>query len=170
MNLNRTTIERSLAPEFSLFKQMGVVTVWQGTDLIVYAPTKINSIDIVVQPSTIQSDHHPFFALLLLFGQKQVTLTEYVWKDRFKYIENLQKMGAIINVNGNQITITPSELKKYEGNLPALDVRSAAVTLVASIVSRSHVDIIDAHHIFRGYSRLKQNMQELGIELVCDIS
>ena len=81
-----------------------------------------------------------------------------------------QKMGAIINVNGNQITITPSELKKYEGNLPALDVRSAAVTLVASIVSRSHVDIIDAHHIFRGYSRLKQNMQELGIELVCDIS
>ena len=170
LNLNRTTIERSLAPEFSLFKQMGVVTVWQGTDLIVYAPTKINSIDIVVQPSTIQSDHHPFFALLLLFGQKQVTLTEYVWKDRFKYIENLQKMGAIINVNGNQITITPSELKKYEGNLPALDVRSAAVTLVASIVSRSHVDIIDAHHIFRGYSRLKQNMQELGIELVCDIS
>lgn len=165
LNLNRTTIERSLAPEFSLFKQMGVVTVWQGTDLIVYAPTKINSIDIVVQPSTIQSDHHPFFAFLLLFGQKQVTLTEYVWKDRFKYIENLQKMGAIINVNGNQITITPSELKKYEGNLPALDVRSAAVTLVASIVSRSHVDIIDAHHIFRGYSRLKQNMQELGIEL-----
>ena len=78
-------------------------------------------------------------------------------------------MGAIINVNGNQITITPSELKKYEGNLPALDVRSAAVTLVASIVSRSHVDIIDAHHIFRGYSRLKQNMQELGIELVGDV-
>lgn len=169
-NLNKKTIEVSLKPEFSYMEKMGISVIWDNNNLHISALNPIKSIDIEVLPSTIQSDHHPFFALLLLFANDQSILTEYVWKDRFKYIDNLKKMGASITAVDNQIFIKPSNLLPFDGPLPALDVRSAAVTLLAGILSCSNLKIYDAHHIFRGYSRLVENMQHLGVELLISSS
>ena len=74
-------------------------------------------------------------------------------------------MGATIHVVNNQIIISPSILTPYKGILPALDVRSAAVTLVTMILSKSNVELSDAQHILRGYSRLTENLHSLGVDI-----
>lgn len=163
--LNKKVILQSLQSEISIMKKMGIDVRWIGNDLKIRRGRGIIGVDIKVTPKTIYSDHHPFFVLLLLFANNQSVITEYVWKDRFMYVDNLLKMGAILKISKNNIIISPSKLKSIRGELPALDVRSAAVTLLAMIVSHSTCSLSRAEHIFRGYSHLKENLRLMGVEL-----
>lgn len=163
--LNKKVISQSIKSEISLMKKMGIGVHWINNDLKIEKNREIAGVDINVTPKTIYSDHHPFFALLLLFADKQSTITENVWRDRFMYVDNLLKLGAILQVSNNKIIISPSKLKSICGELPALDVRSAAVTLLAMIISHSTCSLVGAGHIFRGYSHLKENMKLMGVEL-----
>lgn len=155
----------SLKSEIAIMKKMGISIHWIGNDLKIRKNGEIVGTDIKVTPQTIYSDHHPFFVLLLLFAEKQSEVTECVWKDRFMYVDNLSKLGAIIKIENNKVIISPSVLKSICGELPALDVRSAAVTLLAMIISNSSCNLVGAEHIFRGYSHLLENMQLMGVKL-----
>ncbi len=168
LDLNKETLIVSLKPEFELMKKMGIDIVWEKNNMKIWRDCTIKSVNIDVLPNTIQSDHHPFFVLLLLLADGTSELTEYVWKDRFKYIYNLMEMGSCLTLDGNKINIRPSYWKKSEKSLPALDVRSAAVTLLAMILSDSRVKLTDAEHIFRGYSRLQENLELMGVKLLID--
>lgn len=130
----------------------------------------IKGLNIEVTPTTIQSDHQPFFVLLSLYGSTDCSITEYVWKDRFMYVNNLIQLGANITIKDNTIFIKPSNLNYYTGELPSLDVRSGAVTLLSIIATKSACTLTDSLHIFRGYSRLKEQMQLMGIDLEYTIS
>lgn len=122
---------------------------------------------IDVLPNTIQSDHHPFFTLLLSFGVGTSSITEHVWKNRYYYINNLNKMNCSITQKDNSIYINPAAMTQSDDDLPGRDVRCAAVTLLAMIVSNSRSKLTEAEHIFRGYSRLCEHLHELGITVDC---
>ena len=165
MNLNRETISVGLAPEFSLLSKIGANVFWHENDLIVSAGDTIRGQQIEVLPNTIQSDHQPFFALLLLFSKEKSTIVEHVWESRYQYVDNLVKMGATIKRIDNSIHISPSRLFLPCCELNAHDVRCAAVTLIAMIIARSSAILVNAEHIFRGYSRLLEQLRNLGIEI-----
>ena len=86
------------------------------------------------------------------------------------YVNNLIQLGANITIKNNTIFIKPSNLNYYTGELPSLDVRSGAVTLLSIIATKSACTLTDSLHIFRGYSRLKEQMQLMGIDLEYTIS
>lgn len=164
-NLYREIIENSIKEELALFREIGATVEWNKNDLTIGWQGEIRSKDIVVLPTTIQSDHHPFFTLLLLYADTQSVLTECVWKDRFHYVNNLNCFGARICINGNQIRIKPSSIKKSDNDVFALDVRTAAVTLLAIILSKSEIYLKEAEHILRGYSRLAEQLHLLGADI-----
>ncbi len=164
-NLNKEIVCESLRQELLILSEMGIEVKWRLNDLLIDSNGMIKSKDINVLPTTIQSDHHPFFAFLLLYANKGSVLTENVWKDRFHYVDNLTKFGAKITVENNRIFIQPSKLIEHESDLLALDVRSGAVTLLAIILSNSNITLKNAEHILRGYSRLDEQMHLMGINI-----
>ena len=168
--LNKSIIVRGLKPEFELFNNMGIVYKWEQSDLIIEPTFNIFPQLIDVLPRTIQSDHQPFFALLLSFGKGVSTITDYVWKNRYHYINNLNMMNCVITQENNAIQIFPSTLMPCSRELRARDVRCAAVTLLAMILSRSSSNLIEAEHIFRGYSHLQEHLLEMGIVIDCCIN
>ena len=103
---------------------------------------------------------------MLLQADGRSVITEHVWRERFAYVENLNKFGANIQIENNQIKISPTILNKCAENLTAFDVRAAAVTLLAIIASKSEATLISADHILRGYSRLKEQLDAMGIKIV----
>lgn len=164
-NLNKDVLEFGLRPEMDLLIKMGVECFWVE-DVLYFRPGYcINSCNIDVVPNGIQSDHHPFFVLLLLLSNRQSELTEYVWKERFMYVDNLKKMGANIYVNKNRITVFPSVLTATDIDLPAMDVRSAATSLLAMILSKSSNRLTEAEHLIRGYSRLQEQLEIMGVKI-----
>ena len=166
-NLNKSIIVRGLKPEFELFDKMGIEYKWEQSDLIIEPTFNISPQIIDVLPQTIQSDHQPFFALLLSYGKGVSTITDHVWEDRYHYISNLNMMNCAITRENNAIHISPSKLMPCSKELLARDVRCAAVTLLAMILSRTSSNLIEAEHIFRGYSHLKEHLLEMGILINC---
>lgn len=166
-NLSKQTITKGIQPELSLFRNMGINYQWDNNDLIVFPCKTFVPQHIDVLPNTIQSDHHPFFTLLLSFGVGTSSITEHVWKNRYYYINNLNKMNCSITQKDNSIYINPAAMTQSDDDLPGRDVRCAAVTLLAMIVSNSRSKLTEAEHIFRGYSRLCEHLHELGITVDC---
>lgn len=165
--LNKPVIVKGLKPEFELFDSMGIVYKWEKNDLIIEPTFNISPQIIDVWPQTIQSDHQPFFALLLTFGKGVSVITDHVWNNRYHYINNLNMMNCDITQKNNAIQISPSTLMSCSNDLPARDVRCAAVTLLAMILSRSTSNLIEAEHIFRGYSNLQEHLLEMGVSIIC---
>lgn len=165
--LNKPVIVKGLKPEFELFDSMGIVYKWEKNDLTIEPTFNISPQIIDVWPQTIQSDHQPFFALLLTFGKGVSVITDHVWNNRYHYINNLNMMNCDITQKNNAIQISPSTLMSCSNDLPARDVRCAAVTLLAMILSRSTSNLIEAEHIFRGYSNLQEHLLEMGVSIIC---
>lgn len=76
-------------------------------------------------------------------------------------------MNCSITQKDNSIYINPAAMTQSDDDLPGRDVRCAAVTLLAMIVSNSRSKLTEAEHIFRGYSRLCEHLHELGITVDC---
>lgn len=116
--LNKPVIVKGLKPEFELFDNMGIVYKWKKNDLIIEPTLNISPQIIDVWPQTIQSDHQPFFALLLTFGKGVSVITDHVWNNRYHYINNLNMMNCDITQKNNAIQISPSTLMSCSSDLP----------------------------------------------------
>lgn len=165
-HLDRPRIELGLKPDLALLKDMNVNLCWNKNTLKIYPNSQIKSQNITILPTTIQSDHHPFFALMLTKGNKESSIIEEVWKNRFEYVKNLNKFDIRLVNENNRVTIQPSQFSKKENIiLESKDVRTAAVTLLGAITSHSSVSIINCEHLFRGYDSIIKNLQKLGVKI-----
>lgn len=165
-NLNKKIISKTLLPEFLLFDKIGINYEWINNDLLIQSAETLNPVDICVTPNTIQSDHQPFFALMLALKSKKISrITENVWKSRFYYVNNLNKLGTSIKLQDNTITINPSTLNNVYQELEGKDVRTCAVTLLAIVNSKSNSKIKNCEHILRGYDSLIENFKLFGVNL-----
>ncbi|WP_437926540.1 hypothetical protein WMF37_47305 [Sorangium sp. So ce291] len=156
------TVKMNLKPEFELLSKMNVDVEFHDDKIIVSGATPVRSVDIDVTHSGIQSDHHPFFALMLLHGTGHARIREYVWKDRFAYVEELKKLGADMTRSGNHLFVTPSRTSIGGQTLLATDTRSAAVLTLAALRAEHTTVIKNAYHLRRGYEDLIPNLQAAG--------
>ena len=159
-------IKKGLNIEFHLLEKMGINLQYSSGGISVRKPRSIKSIDIDVTNDTIQSDHHPFFALMLLKADNRSRIREFVWKDRFAYSEELKKLGADFIRDKNVLHICPSELGKGKKTLVATDTRAAAILIIGSLNAEMPIEIENIHHLHRGYENFLGSLEYLGVKLV----
>ncbi|MHB9806396.1 hypothetical protein [Pantoea ananatis] len=158
-------VVKGLQAELNLFASIGVRIHCNGNTIYAEPSYQLKASDIVVKSMGIYSDHQPFFTLLLCYANGKSTLEEKVWKNRFSYAHELNKMGSTITVNDSRITILPSRLHSYTQYLEAQDLRSAAVLLVAAIIRNGETIINGSEHLERGYTNLVENLAKLGVHV-----
>ena len=113
------------------------------------------------------TDMQPQMAVALALADGTSTVTENLFENRFKYVDELAKMGACIKVEGNIAVI--EGIKKYTGaQVSALDLRAGAALVIAGMAAEGYTTIDSVHYIKRGYEMLEKKLQKLGaqIELV----
>jgi len=106
-------------------------------------------------------------ALALANGRGIVT--ESIFESRFKYVDELSKMGAQIKVESNVAVI--DGVSRFTGaELVAPDLRAGAALVLAGLSAEGVTTLDDVEYIMRGYENFEQKLQALGavIELVPD--
>jgi UDP-N-acetylglucosamine 1-carboxyvinyltransferase len=101
------------------------------------------------------------------------TVTENIYEGRFKYVNDLSKMGAIINMNGpREVTINgPDELIELPKNddnsdeLFAHDLRAGFAIVMAALVGKGTFTVNNAYFIDRGYEKLEERLKKLGANI-----
>ncbi len=167
-SMNMAKAKDGLAAEIAYLDAMGVSLEWRADRLAVRAPRALRSVDIEVKSTGIYSDHQPFFALMLTRGDRPATIRERVWKSRFAYVDALRLFGARIERFENHVTVHPSALKPPNEPVKALDLRMAAVALVAACAVGGPAVLEGMDHLARGYEGLVGDFERLGaaIELL----
>ena len=91
-------------------------------------------------------------------------IEETIYENRFKNLEQLEKMGAIIKIDGRKAYIrgkTPLMAK----NVEATDLRGGACLIIAGLVAEGTTIVENAEHILRGYSSIVEKLQEVGAKI-----
>ena len=110
------------------------------------------------------TDMQPQFATLLCTCNGTSTVVEDVWDNRFKYIDQLRRMGANIIVNGDTALITGVE-KLHAAPVEADDLRAGAAMVIAGLMADGETTVGNIKLIDRGYENLVEKLTGVGADI-----
>ena len=110
------------------------------------------------------TDMQPQMAVLLGIAEGTSTVTESIFENRFKYVDELTRMGADIKVESNIAII--SGVKRYTGaRVNAPDLRAGAALVIAGLAADGITVVDDIYYIQRGYEALEEKLTKLGAKI-----
>ena len=110
------------------------------------------------------TDMQPQIAVTLALADGTSMITESIFENRFKYVDELARMGANIKVEGNRAVVMGVET--YNGaRVSAPDLRAGAALVIAGLVANDITIVDDIQYIQRGYERFEEKMQGLGAKM-----
>ncbi len=122
-----------------------------------------------IRPVTIKTMPHPSFptdlqqpfAAMLCVADGTSTITENVYESRFRYINELNRMGADIHVEGRTAVI--NGVPRLTGApVTATDLRAGAALIIGGLVAEGETEISGVDHIDRGYEDIAGKLAGLG--------
>ena len=160
--LVRNVIPRHLECITSKLIEMGCTVIEYDDAVTVKAGDFIRSAHIKTLPYPgFPTDMQPQMAVVLSIANGTSTVTESIFENRFKYMAELSRMGAINKVEGNTAIITG--VGGLEGaKVSAPDLRAGAALVIAGLAAEGFTTVDDIVYIQRGYERFEEKLTELG--------
>ena len=144
------------------YAEMGVSITPQADGLRVVATDRLRAIDFSTLPYPgIATDYKPLLVGMLSVASGTGIATENLYPGRFRYVDELQKLGADIRIDGHHAVIRGVE-QLVGASVNAPDIRAGAALVVAGLVASGETVINDIHHIDRGYDDLVGKLAALG--------
>ena len=110
------------------------------------------------------TDMQPQITATLALAKGSSIVTESIFENRFKYVDELARMGASIKVEGNTAIIDGVE--RYTGaRVSSPDLRAGAALVIAGLAADGITIVDDIHYIERGYERFDEKLRSLGAEM-----
>lgn len=110
------------------------------------------------------TDMQPQITVLLSMAEGTSIVTEGVWDNRFRYVDELRRMGAQIQVDG-KVAVVQGVQQLTAAPVKAVDLRAGAAMIVAALSARGTTEIEDIHHIERGYENVVEKLKALGADI-----
>ena len=149
----------------SKFTEMGIDVVDQGDSVLVRRSGPIKRANVKTMPYPgFPTDMQPQISTLLAVAQGTSVVTEGVWDNRFKYVDELAKMGAKIQVDG-RVAVIEGVSQLYGAPVKACDLRAGAAMVIAGISAQGTTIIDGVNYIERGYEDLIGKLQAVGADI-----
>ncbi len=131
----------------------------------VYCKNKLHNTHIKTLPYPgFPTDMQPQISVTLALASGTSIVTESIFENRFRYVDELSRMGAKIKVEGNTAIITGVD--KLSGAIVSSpDLRAGAALVIAGLAAEGITIVEDIVYIQRGYERFEEKLQNLGAEI-----
>ena len=145
--------------------EMGVYVEEMDDTLLVRRTGALMRTNVKTQPYPgFPTDMQPQIAAVLALAQGTSLVTEAVWSNRFRYVDELKRLGAQIQVDGRVAVIEGVEY--FEGApVEACDLRAGAAMVVAALAARGTTEISNVQYIERGYEDLVGKLRAVGADI-----
>ncbi|MBR6514320.1 MAG: UDP-N-acetylglucosamine 1-carboxyvinyltransferase [Clostridia bacterium] len=161
----KNIIPKHLESVTAKLKEMGVA-VSEGDDyIIVGAVPELRRVNIRTLPYPgFPTDMQPQMCVLLCLANGVSLLNEGVWDSRFRYVEELKRMGANIKVDG-KTAVVEGVGKLSPAKVRAVDLRAGAAMIIAGLATKGKTEIEDIHFIERGYDNVVGKLAAVGASI-----
>ena len=145
--------------------EMGVYVEEMDDTLLVRRTGALMRTNVKTQPYPgFPTDMQPQIAAVLALAQGTSLVTEAVWSNRFRYVDELKRLGAQIQVDGRVAVIEGVDY--FEGApVEACDLRAGAAMVVAALAARGTTEISNVQYIERGYEDLVGKLRAVGADI-----
>ncbi len=111
------------------------------------------------------TDMHPQVAVGLCLAKGISVITEGIWDNRYRYVDELRRMGARIQVDG-KIAVIEGVDGLTGAPVRACDLRAGAALVIAGLCAEGRTEVEDVYHIERGYENFVAKLQGVGADIV----
>lgn len=163
--LIKNVIPKHLESISAKLQEMGVEIEELGDNIRVKREGPLSSCNIKTMPHPgFPTDMQPQIAALLSTVPGTSMINEGVWDNRFKYVDELGKMGAKISVDGKVAVITGVD-ELIGAPVKAIDLRAGASMIIAGLCAKGTTTIENIHYIERGYENIIEKLTSLGANI-----
>ena len=110
------------------------------------------------------TDMQAQFMVLNVVAQGASTVTETIFENRYMHVQELERLGAHIHVDGRTATITGG-VKLSAAHVMATDLRASASLVIAGLVAEGETVVDRIYHLDRGYDRMEHKLRQLGARI-----
>ena len=133
--------------------------------IILNAPKKLKSVDIKTMPYPgFPTDMQSVFASILTIAKGNSVVVENIFENRFRYINELKRMGAKATVEG-KIAIIKGVRKLHGAVVESTDLRGGAALVIAGLAVKGITTVTRIEYILRGYENLDKKLNKLGANI-----
>lgn len=161
----KNVIPKHLEAVTAKLQEMGVEVIENDDSVVVRSNGEFKPINIKTLPYPgFPTDVQQPMSVLLSLAKGKSTVKESIFEARFKYVEELNKMGANIEVDGRTAIIQGVEALKG-AKVIATDLRAGAAMVVAGLIAQGTTEVVGIEHIDRGYPHIEDKFRNLGADI-----
>ncbi|MEW6724175.1 MAG: UDP-N-acetylglucosamine 1-carboxyvinyltransferase [Bacillota bacterium] len=158
-------IPKHLDPVTAKLAESGVQVMENGDSIRVVGNGRPRAVNIKTLPYPgFPTDAQQPMTAFLTTAEGTSLVTETIWEDRFRFVNELNRMGANIRVEGRTAII--EGIPRLSGApVQATDLRAGAALIVAGLSADGETVISNIEHVDRGYERMAEKLRELGADV-----
>jgi UDP-N-acetylglucosamine 1-carboxyvinyltransferase len=147
---------------------MGLRTSAHPDGIWASAPDRLRAVDVNSLPYPgVATDYMPLMVAALSVAEGAAIATENIFGGRFRYVDELCRMGADIRVEYHYAVIR-GVLRLSGAQVRAHDIRAGAAIVMAALGADGETIVGDAHHVARGYDRFVEKLTAVGVDIDAD--
>lgn len=159
-------IPKHLEPITSKLRKIGVIIEEHDDFLRVIGQDRYEKTTVKTMPHPgFPTDMQPQLTALLTMANGTSIVTESMFDNRFRYVDELRRMGADISVDG-KVAIIEGVEHLTGAPVKASDLRAGAALIIAGLATVGTTEIEDIFHIERGYEDMEVKLRNLGADIV----
>ncbi|MDO4262420.1 MAG: UDP-N-acetylglucosamine 1-carboxyvinyltransferase [Eubacteriales bacterium] len=161
----RNVIPKHLEATSAKINELGCQICEYDDALRVIAPKRLQGTHVKTMPYPgFPTDMQPQISVTLALAEGTSIVTESIFENRFRYVDELARLGASVKVEGNVAVI--SGVEKFTGaRVSAPDLRAGAALVIAGLAAEGITIVDDIYYIERGYENLDQKLRRLGAQI-----
>ncbi len=146
-------------------REAGVTVNHDAQSITVEAGAKLKAVNIRTAPHpAFPTDMQAQFMALNTVAEGVAKVTETIFENRFMHVQEMQRLGADISIDGNTALVKGVEF--LDGaTVMATDLRASASLVLAALVARGETTIERIYHLDRGYEHLEAKLNQLGADV-----
>lgn len=150
---------------FELLRKAGAELIIKGNSVTVVGSKNLKPVSLVTEvypgvPTDLQAQ---FMAMNAMISGESV-IEETIFENRFKHVDELNRMGAQISLDGSKAKIVGVD-KLKASVVKATDLRASAALILAALCAEGESVLESIHHIDRGYSNIEEKLSALGARI-----
>ncbi len=158
-------IPEHITPVIKKLEQSGCKFDIKKDRLVIETPKKLKCVDIKTMPYPgFPTDMQSIFTSMLCIARGTSVVVENIFENRYKYANELKRMGAKINIEG-KVAIVKGVRKLNSAIVDATDLRGGAAIVLAGLVARGKTTVNNIEYILRGYEALDKKLSKIGANI-----
>lgn len=154
-----------ITPVLNKLEETGCKLKVENNEIQLQAPKRLKAVDIKTMPYPgFPTDMQSIFSTALTLAKGTSMIVENLFENRYKYTQELIRMGAKISIEGKTAVIKGVR-KLYGANVKATDLRGGAALVMAGMAAKGDTRVENIEYILRGYEGFDRKLKGLGVDI-----